>query len=274
MISGSGKLNRAGERQRFMKEQFSRSRMLLGEEAMDRLAASRVAVFGVGGVGGFAVEALARSGVGTIDIIDNDTVVLSNLNRQIIATMDAVGRDKVDVMKERILSINPDVTVNAYKCFYLPETADQFDFTAYDYVVDAIDTVTGKIQLVVQAKEAGIPVISAMGAGNKLDPTRFEVADIYSTSIDPLARVMRRELKKRGIQSLKVVYSKEKPLRPMAEETADPDSAQTDQEAECLSDSGKSRPRRATPGSLAFVPSVAGLIIAGEVIKDLSGFGA
>ena len=161
-----------------MKEQFSRSRMLLGEEAMDRLAASRVAVFGVGGVGGFAVEALARSGVGTIDIIDNDTVVLSNLNRQIIATMDAVGRDKVDVMKERILSINPDVTVNAYKCFYLPETADQFDFTAYDYVVDAIDTVTGKIQLVVQAKEAGIPVISAMGAGNKLDPTRFEVAEI------------------------------------------------------------------------------------------------
>ena len=161
-----------------MKEQFSRSRMLLGEEAMDRLAASRVAVFGVGGVGGFAVEALARSGVGTIDIIDNDTVVLSNLNRQIIATMDAVGRDKVDVMKERILSINPDVTVNAYKCFYLPETADQVDFTAYDYVVDAIDTVTGKIQLVVQAKEAGIPVISAMGAGNKLDPTRFEVAEI------------------------------------------------------------------------------------------------
>ena len=257
-----------------MKEQFSRSRMLLGEEAMDRLAASRVAVFGVGGVGGFAVEALARSGVGTIDIIDNDTVVLSNLNRQIIATMDAVGRDKVDVMKERILSINPDVTVNAYKCFYLPETADQFDFTAYDYVVDAIDTVTGKIQLVVQAKEAGIPVISAMGAGNKLDPTRFEVADIYSTSIDPLARVMRRELKKRGIQSLKVVYSKEKPLRPMAEETADPGSKQMDQGEESLSDSGDSRPRRATPGSLAFVPSVAGLIIAGEVIKDLSGFGA
>lgn len=257
-----------------MKEQFSRSRMLLGEEAMNRLAASRVAVFGVGGVGGFVVEALARSGIGTIDIIDNDTVALSNLNRQIIATMDTVGRDKVEVMKERIQSINPAAVVNAYKCFFLPETADQFDFTAYDYVVDAIDTVTGKIQLVVQAKEAGVPVISAMGAGNKLDPTRFEVADIYSTSIDPLARVMRRELKKRGIESLKVVYSKERPVQPLPEETADPDSKQMDRGAEGLSDSGDSRSRRATPGSLAFVPSVAGLIIAGEVIKDLSGFGA
>lgn len=257
-----------------MKEQFSRSRMLLGEEAMNRLAASRVAVFGVGGVGGFVVEALARSGIGTIDIIDNDTVALSNLNRQIIATMDTVGRDKVEVMKERIQSINPAAVVNAYKCFFLPETAGQFDFTAYDYVVDAIDTVTGKIQLVVQAKEAGVPVISAMGAGNKLDPTRFEVADIYSTSIDPLARVMRRELKKRGIESLKVVYSKERPVQPLPEETADPDSKQMDRGAEGLSDSGDSRPRRATPGSLAFVPSVAGLIIAGEVIKDLSGFGA
>ncbi len=248
--------------------------MLLGEEAMNRLAASRVAVFGVGGVGGFVVEALARSGIGTIDIIDNDTVALSNLNRQIIATMDTVGRDKVEVMKERILSINPAAVVNTYKCFFLPETADLFDFTAYDYVVDAIDTVTGKIQLVVQAKEAGVPVISAMGAGNKLDPTGFEVADIYSTSIDPLARVMRRELKKRGILSLKVVYSKERPVQPLPEETADPDSKQMDQGEENLSDSGDSRPRRATPGSLAFVPSVAGLIIAGEVIKDLSGFGA
>ena len=292
-----------------MKEQFSRSRMLLGEEAMNRLKSSRVAVFGVGGVGGFVVEALARSGVGTIDIIDNDTVVLSNLNRQIIATMDTVGRDKVEVMKERIQSINPAAVVNAYKCFFLPETAGQFDFTAYDYVVDAIDTVTGKIQLVVQAKEAGVPVISAMGAGNKLDPTRFEVADIYSTSIDPLARVMRRELKKRGIESLKVVYSKEKPIQPMAEETAYPDSDQTDhgigglrscegceegktvgtigksglgeddsakspQGTEGVTGPGNRKPRRATPGSLAFVPSVAGLIIAGEVIKDLSGFGA
>lgn len=237
--------------------------MLLGEEAMNRLEASRVAVFGVGGVGGFVVEALARSGVGTIDIIDNDTVVLSNLNRQIIATMDTVGRDKVDVMKERILSINPDAVVNGRKCFFLPETAEQFDFTAYDYVVDAIDTVTGKIQLIVQAGEAGVPIISAMGAGNKMDPTKFEVADIYSTSIDPLARVMRRELKKRGVKSLKVVYSKEKPMVPRAEaeENACPEPAQETEEHK----------RRSTPGSLAFVPSVAGLIIAGEVIKDLAG---
>ncbi|MDO4407551.1 MAG: tRNA threonylcarbamoyladenosine dehydratase [Eubacteriales bacterium] len=246
-----------------MNEQFTRSRMLLGEEAMNRLEASRVAVFGVGGVGGFVVEALARSGIGTIDIIDNDTVALSNLNRQIIATMDTVGRDKVDVMKERIQSINPDAVVNARKCFFLPETAEQFDFTAYDYVVDAIDTVTGKIQLIVQAGEAGVPIISAMGAGNKMDPTKFEVADIYSTSIDPLARVMRRELKKRGVKSLKVVYSKEKPMVPRAEaeENACPEPAQETEEHK----------RRSTPGSLAFVPSVAGLIIAGEVIKDLAG---
>ena len=216
--------------------------MLLGEEAMNRLEASRVAVFGVGGVGGFVVEALARSGIGTIDIIDNDTVALSNLNRQIIATMDTVGRDKVDVMKERIQSINPDAVVNARKCFFLPETAEQFDFTAYDYVV---------------------PIISAMGAGNKMDPTKFEVADIYSTSIDPLARVMRRELKKRGVKSLKVVYSKEKPMIPRAEaeENTCPEPAQETEEHK----------RRSTPGSLAFVPSVAGLIIAGEVIKDLAG---
>ena len=180
-----------------MEDRFSRSRMLLGGEAMKKLAASRVAVFGVGGVGGFVVEALARSGLGELDLIDNDKVVLSNLNRQIIATMDTVGRDKVDVMAERVLSINPEALVHRHKCFYLPETAGQFDFSVYDYVVDAIDTVTGKIQLILQAKEAGVPVISAMGAGNKMDPSRFEVADIYETSIDPLARVMRRELKKR-----------------------------------------------------------------------------
>ena len=240
-----------------MEDRFSRSRMLLGGEAMKKLAASRVAVFGVGGVGGFVVEALARSGLGELDLIDNDRVALSNLNRQIIATMDTVGRDKVDVMAERVLSINPEALVHRHKCFYLPETAGQFDFSVYDYVVDAIDTVTGKIQLILQAKEAGVPVISAMGAGNKMDPSRFEVADIYETSIDPLARVMRRELKKRGVDSLKVVYSKEKPLRPYAGHEAETASME------------EAHQRRSTPGSLAFVPSVAGLIIAGEVIKDL-----
>ena len=240
-----------------MEDRFSRSRMLLGGEAMKKLAASRVAVFGVGGVGGYVVEALARSGLGELDLIDNDKVVLSNLNRQIIATMDTVGRDKVDVMAERVLSINPEALVHRHKCFYLPETAGQFDFSVYDYVVDAIDTVTGKIQLILQAKEAGVPVISAMGAGNKMDPSRFEVADIYETSIDPLARVMRRELKKRGVDSLKVVYSKEKPLRPYAGHEAETAAME------------EAHQRRSTPGSLAFVPSVAGLIIAGEVIKDL-----
>ena len=238
-----------------MEDRFSRSRMLLGDMAMDRLAAARVAVFGVGGVGGYVVEALARCGVGTLDIVDNDTVALSNLNRQIIATMDTVGRDKVEVMAERIRSINPDAVVHAHKCFYLPETADQFDFAAYDYVVDAIDTVTGKIQLILQAQAAGVPVISAMGAGNKLAPARFEVADIYQTSVDPLARVMRRELKKRGVKALKVVYSKEEPRRPAGYETGEVPEGSS---------------RRSVPGSLAFVPSVAGLIIAGEVVKDMT----
>lgn len=237
-----------------MEKQFIRSRMILGAGAMEKLAASRVAVFGVGGVGGYVVEALARSGVGTLDIVDNDTVALSNLNRQIIATMDTLGRDKVEVMAERIRSINPAAVVHMHKCFYLPETADQFDFTKYDYVVDAIDTVSGKIQLILQAKEAGVPVISAMGAGNKLDPSRFEVADIYKTSVDPLARVMRRELKKRGVKSLKVVYSKEEPVTPQQEETEEIPEGSS---------------RRSTPGSLAFVPSVAGLILAGEVVRDL-----
>lgn len=248
-----------------MEDRFSRSRMLLGREAMQKLAASRVAVFGVGGVGGYVVEALARSGVGQIDVIDNDTVALSNLNRQIIATMDTVGRNKVDVIAERILSINPDAIVYRHKCFYLPETAEEFDFTCYDYVVDAIDTVTGKIQLILQAKEAGVPVISAMGAGNKLDPARFEVADIYETSVDPLARVMRRELKKRGVEALKVVYSKEKPLQPLAEQEPAEGTGQESVNEEAL------HQRRSTPGSLAFVPSVAGLIIAGEVVRDLCG---
>lgn len=237
-----------------MEDRFSRSRMLLGDAAMDRLASARVAVFGVGGVGGYVVEALARCGVGTLDIVDNDTVALSNLNRQIIATVDTVGRDKVEVMAERIRSINPDAVVHAHKCFYLPETAGRFDFAAYDYVVDAIDTVTGKIQLILQAQAAGVPVISAMGAGNKLDPARFEVADIYQTSVDPLARVMRRELKKRGVKSLKVVYSKEEPRRPAEQEAGEAPEGSS---------------RRSVPGSLAFVPSVAGLIIAGEVVKDL-----
>ncbi|MDO5132412.1 MAG: tRNA threonylcarbamoyladenosine dehydratase [Eubacteriales bacterium] len=295
-------------------ERFSRSRMLLGGEAMERLSAARVAVFGIGGVGGYVVEALARSGVGALDLIDNDRVALSNLNRQIIATMDTIGRDKVEVMAERVRSINPSVRVTTHKCFYLPETADRFDFTDYDYVVDAIDTVTGKIQLVLQAKAAGVPIISAMGAGNKLDPTRFAVADIYETRVDPLARVMRRELKKRGVSSLKVVYSTEKPLAPApegaaAEEGAAPrlslapdtislpeDAAAEEsaaplpeeyradgqyQKETCAPDAGNEKAeydagtsrRRAVPGSLAFVPSVAGLIIAGEVVRDLAGPG-
>lgn len=240
-----------------MLEQFSRTGLLLGEVAMEKLQQARVAVFGVGGVGGYTVEALARSGVGTIDLIDNDTVCLSNINRQIIATTKTIGRYKVEVVKERILEINPDTKVNCYQTFYMPETRNLFDFSQYDYVVDAIDTVTGKIELVLQAKEAGVHIISSMGAGNKLDPTRFEVADIYKTSVCPLAKVMRRELKKREIKHLKVVYSKEKPMKPI--ETA----AQREAPEDTV--------RRAVPGSTAFVPSVVGLIIAGEVIKDITG---
>ena len=251
-----------------MEDRFSRTRMLLGDEAMEKLKGSRVAVFGVGGVGGYVVEALARSGVGTLDLVDNDEVALSNLNRQIIATMDTMGRSKVEAAAERVLSINPEAVVHTHKCFYLPDTAPQFDFTLYDYVVDAIDTVTGKIQLILQAKAAGTPVISAMGAGNKLDPSRFEVADLYETSVDPLARVMRRELKKRGVDSLKVVYSKEKPLQPAETEKLSPMPAR-DQTPMDLPQSPAAR--RAVPGSIAFVPSVAGLIIAGEVVKDLIG---
>ena len=239
-----------------MGNQFSRTELLLGGDAMAKLAAARVAVFGVGGVGGYAVEALARSGIGAIDLIDSDTVCLSNINRQIIATHKTIGQYKVDAAEERILDINPDAVVRKHRIFYTPETAGQFDFSRYDYVIDAIDTVSGKIQLVMQADAAGTPIISSMGAGNKLDPTAFRVADIYKTSVCPLARVMRRELNKRGIKKLKVVYSTEPPVTPgITEETANE-----------LAGTG----RRSIPGSTAFVPSVVGLIIAGEVIKDLT----
>ncbi len=242
-----------------MSERFSRTELLLGNEAMKKLSASRVAVFGIGGVGGYVVEALARSGVGSLDLIDSDTVCLSNINRQIIATQDSIGQYKVDVAKNRVLSINPDCVVNTHKVFYLPETEGMFDFSQYDYVVDAIDTVSGKLALVENAKKSGTPVISSMGAGNKLDPTAFRVADIYSTTVDPLARVMRYECKKRKIEKLKVVYSCEKPISPKKTGKSEDCSA-------TLSDA-----RRSTPGSTAFVPSVVGLIIAGEVIKDLTG---
>lgn len=238
-----------------MSERFSRTELLLGREAMERLEKSRVAVFGVGGVGGYVVEALARSGVGSLDLIDNDTVSISNINRQIIATEKSIGKSKVEVIKERVLDINPEIIVRTYEMFYMPDTADQFDFTQYDYVVDAIDTVTGKIALVMQAKEAGVPIISSMGAGNKLDPTAFKVADIYKTSVCPLAKVMRKELKKRGVKKLKVVYSEEKALTPQT-----PQGTQKEEPAPG---------RRQVPGSIAFVPSVAGLILAGEVVKDL-----
>ncbi len=234
--------------------QFARTEMLIGKENLERLQNARVAVFGVGGVGGYVVEALARSGVGTLDLIDNDTVALSNLNRQIIATHRTIGMYKVDAAKERVLDINPDAVVNTYRTFYLPETADQFDFTQYDYVVDAIDTVTGKLMLVEQARKAGVPIICSMGAGNKMEASAFEVADISKTSVCPLAKVMRRELKKRGIDHLKVVYSKETAMTPLGENEDVQQEVQT---------------RRSTPGSMAFVPSAAGLIIAGEVVKDL-----
>lgn len=241
-----------------MKEIFERTELLFGEEAMERLKNARVAVFGIGGVGGHTAEALVRSGIGAIDIIDDDKVALSNLNRQIFATMSTVGRYKVDVAEERLRDINPDVVVTKHRLFFTPETADSFDFGQYDYVVDAIDTVTGKIGLVMKAKEAGTPIICSMGAGNKLDPTAFEVTDIYKTSVCPLARVMRYELKKRGVKRLKVVYSKEQPVTPIRK--------QTDNAVEGRSGNAKKQ----SPGSNAFVPSAAGLIIAGEVIKDIA----
>ena len=240
-----------------MSERLSRTEMLIGKEGLEKLASSRVAVFGVGGVGGYTVEALVRSGIGTIDVIDNDTVALSNINRQIIATVSTVGEYKVDVIEKRITDINPDCNVNTYKVFITPETISAFDFTKYDYVVDAIDTVTGKIAIIESAYKAHVPVISAMGAGNKLDPTLFEVADISKTSVCPLARVIRKELKARGIERLKVVYSKEKLVPVPFDSSSNPTL------------SAVSNGRRSIPGSIAFVPSVVGLIIAGEVIKDI-----
>lgn len=251
-----------------MLNQFSRTQLLLGQDGMEKLKNARVAVFGVGGVGGYAVEALVRSGVGALDLIDDDKVCLTNINRQIIATRKTVGKDKVDVAEERVHDINPDCVVRTYKTFFMPETASQFDFKEYDYVIDAIDTVTGKIELVLQAQSAGVPIISSMGAGNKLDPTAFEVADLYKTSVCPLAKVMRRECKKRGIKHLKVVYSKEQPIRPLEDM-----SISCRQHCICPpSAERKCTERRDIPGSTAFVPSVVGLIIAGEVIKDLTGY--
>ena len=233
-----------------MVDWLSRTELLLGADGMEKLKNAHVAVFGVGGVGGYAVEALVRSGVGKIDIFDGDTVAVTNLNRQIIATRDTIGKYKVDVMKERALSINPDIKINAHKCYYMPDNADEYDFSAYSYIVDAIDTVTGKIEIIMRAAGANVPVISCMGAGNKLNAAMFEVADVYETSVCPLARVMRHELKKRGIKKLKVVYSKEEPIKPL------PSDEQTE--------------KRAVPGSAAFVPAAAGLIAAGEVVKDLT----
>ena len=229
-----------------VENQFERTALLLGKASVERLASKRVAVFGVGGVGGFVCEGLVRAGIGAIDIVDKDIVALSNINRQLIALHSTVGKNKVDVLEERLKDINKNLIIKKYKCFFLPETSETFDFREYDYVVDAIDTVTGKIELILKAKEAGVPIISAMGAGNKLEPAGFQVSDIYKTSVCPLARVMRRELKKRGVDKLKVVYSKEEPIKPQFEEGEE-----------------------VVPGSISFVPPVVGLIIAGEVVKDL-----
>ena len=228
-----------------MSDQFERTRTLIGEENLSKLRAAKVLVFGVGGVGGYVCEALARAGVGTIDIVDKDVVDITNINRQIIATHDTIGKPKTEVAAKRAISINPEITIKMYNVFYLPQNADMFDFSQYDYIIDAVDTVSAKVDIIVKATKSGVPVISSMGAGNKLDPTAFEVSDIYDTSVCPLARVMRRELKQRGIEKLKVVYSKEPAIKPI----------------------GNSNER--LPGSIAFVPSVAGLIIASEVIKDL-----
>lgn len=251
-----------------MEEQFARTRILLGEAAMERLAGARVAVFGIGGVGGYVCEALVRSGVEALDLIDSDKVSLTNLNRQIIATHETVGRYKTEVMRERILSINPQAEVQVYNCFFLPENADQFPFAQYDYVVDAVDTVTAKIELVLKAKMETVPIISSMGAGNKLDAGAFRVADLYETKVCPLARVMRRELKKRNVEHLKVVYSEEEPIQPLEESGDSTDSFQSGTDEEM-----REEKRRAVPGSVAFVPSVAGLMIAGEVVKDLISVG-
>ena len=250
-----------------MLNRFSRTQLLYGTQAMDRFASSRVAVFGIGGVGGYVVEALARSGIGALDLIDDDKVCLTNINRQILATGQTIGRYKVDVAADRIHDINPDCEVRTYKTFFLPDTQDQFDFHDYDYVVDAIDTVTGKLAIIEKAKAAGVPVISSMGAGNKLNASLFEVSDIYKTSVCPLAKVMRHECRKRGIDSLKVVYSKEKPVRPL-------EDMSISCKKQCIYPPGTARKcteRRDIPGSTAFVPSVVGLIIAGEVVNDIAG---
>lgn len=250
-----------------MLNQFSRTRLVLGKDNMDVLSKARVAVFGIGGVGGYTVEALARSGVGQLDLIDDDKVCLTNINRQIIALHSTIGQYKVDVAAARIHDINPDCIVKTYKTFYMPDTKDEFDFTQYDYIVDAIDTVTGKLELIMNAKAAGTPIICSMGAGNKTEASEFEVADIYQTSVCPLAKVMRHECKKRGIRKLKVVYSKEKPIRPYEELPENSDLS-----CESSPDTRSGNARRSIPGSTAFVPSVVGLIIAGEVIKDLTSF--
>lgn len=253
-----------------MESQFARTELLLGEEAMEKLANARVAVFGIGGVGGYTCEALVRSGIGHFDLIDDDKVCVSNLNRQIIATNKTIGQAKVAVMRDRMLDINPKVDVTIHQCFFLPENSDDFAFEDYDYVVDAVDTVTAKIELIMKCKEAGVPIISSMGAGNKLDASAFRVADIYKTKVCPLAKVMRRELKKRGVKKLKVVYSEELPTRPITTVAKNEDSngnADVAVPGEGRTGGG----RKDTPGSVAFVPSVAGLIIAGEIVKDLIG---
>lgn len=250
-----------------MLNEFSRTQLLLGEEAMIKLKNATVAVFGIGGVGSYTVEALARSGVGTLVLFDDDRVCLTNINRQLIATHGTLGKQKAEVMRDRILEINPTANVVTQICFYTPENADEFDLSQYTYIVDAIDTVSCKLELITRAEKAGVPIISCMGAGNKLDPTRFEVADIYSTSVCPLARVMRRELKARGVKKLKVVYSKEPAMTPL-------DDMRISCRAHCVCPPGTKRKctvRRAIPGSISFVPPVAGLILAGEVIKDLAG---
>ena len=250
-----------------MLNQFSRTELLLGKDAMERLTNAKVAVFGIGGVGGYVCEALVRSGIGSFDLIDDDKVCLTNLNRQIIATRKTVGQYKVDVMKQRMLDINPEVQVETHKCFFLPENAEEFPFQEYDYVIDAVDTVTAKLEIILQAKKYNVPVISCMGAGNKLDASQFRVADIYKTKMCPLAKVMRRELKKRGVSKLKVVYSEEKPIRPLEDMSI---SCRN----HCICPPGaahKCTERRDIPGSVAFVPAVAGLVLAGEVVKDLAG---
>ncbi|MBP1926984.1 tRNA A37 threonylcarbamoyladenosine dehydratase [Sedimentibacter acidaminivorans] len=248
-----------------MLNEFSRTELLLGKEAMKKLKESTVAIFGVGGVGSYVVEALARSGVGKFVLFDDDEVCLTNVNRQLIATRKTIGRKKVEVMCERIMDINPNAEVEINACFYLPENADEYDFAEYSYIVDAVDTVTAKLEIIMRAKEKNIPVISSMGAGNKLNPTLFEVSDIYKTSVCPLAKVMRHELKKREIKNLKVVYSKEKPIKPI-------DDSSTNCKSNCICPPGATRKctdRRSVPGSISFVPSVAGLIIASEVVKDI-----